>query len=137
MAKRKESNKLKIKIDFEGFRLDVVSDNPHKTLSELNKLIRSKRDLLEVLGPTEIFEIPEALTEQDLGFEFKTRLLTKELKSNNKSMDNIRDLILKHDNFLYRKERLNIKKEIDLNNKSLNVVIEKSDVNTLIKKIFF
>ncbi|MBR9691005.1 hypothetical protein GOV08_04960 [Candidatus Woesearchaeota archaeon] len=137
MARSKEDNKLRIKIDFDGFRLDVKSDNPNRTLNELSKLIISKKRLFETMAPPDGFELFETLDELDIGFDLRTSRFSKELKDNPKSIETIRNLLLKYKNFLYRKESLDLKQEIDLNNKKVRMVIEKKDINSLINKVLF
>lgn len=137
MNNKKHSNKLKIKINFEGFKLEVSSDDPNKTLSELNRLFLSKKKLFDSINNFEGFDVEEIIDDHDITFNFQSRMITKELRSKKDSMEKIRNLVLKHGDFIYKKETIEIKKEIDLDNKSLRTVIEKKDVSKIIKKILF
>ena len=132
-----DKNKLKIKVNYEGFKLDVVSDKPNQTLQELIKLIKSKKELIDSLGQTNLYDLAEVIDEDDFNFDYHMRMLTKELKNDKDNIEKIRNLSLKHGDFIHRKERLDIKCEVDLENKSSKMIIEKSDVKKLIQKLMF
>jgi len=140
MARKKKTdiNLLRLKIDLEGFKLNVVSNNPDKTLFELNSLLKSKKELIDVMlslqGEIDMYNYAD---ENESGFEVIMRRFTKELISDKKSLDSIRGLFLKHKNFIYRKESLEAKQEIDLTNRRQSLVIEKKDISALIRKLLF
>ena len=137
-TKKKDKNSLKLKIKFEGFSLEVFSDEPNKTLFELNNMIRSKKELVDsMLSSHNPIDIYDYLEDDDFGIDVNMRRFTKELISNKESSDAIRNLFLKHKNFIYRKERIDAKQEIDFTNKRLSMIIEKKDINILIKALLF
>ncbi len=138
MAKKTNKNILKLSINFEGFKLEVESDNPDKTLSKLNTLINSKKALLEaMLAPSDSLDMYDYVEEDNLGFDINSRKFSKELLQNKEYVELIRNLYLKHKNFLYRKEMIDAKQEIDLTNRKLNLIIDKNDLNTLTRRLVF
>lgn len=136
MAKKKNNNLLRLNINFEGLKLEVVSDDPNKTLAELTNLINSKKALLESMIPPDNLDMYD-LVDDESGVEFNTRKFTKELLQNKDYMESVKTLYFKHKSFLYRKEMIDAKQEIDLTNKRLNLIIEKADINTLIRKLVY
>lgn len=138
VKQKKYANLLKLKIDFEGFKLEVVSNEPSKTLNELNTLIKSKRELIDsIILPRDGLDMYDSFDEEEFNIESDIRRFTKELASNKKSLDTIRDLSLKHKNYIYRSERVDLKKEVDLTNHRFSIIIEKKELNLLIQKLLF
>ncbi len=134
----KEKNLLKLKINFEGFKLEVISSDPNKTLSELNNLIKSKKELMDsIIFSRETLDYPDGVDGNDFGFDVDIRQFTKELASNKKSVDIIRELSLRNKSFIYRSERVDLKKELDFTNNRFTVIIDKKEISILIKKLLF
>ena len=128
-------NILRLNINLEGFKLELVSDEPLKILHELNKLVNIKKELVESVlanAPMDYVDYDE-----ELGFEFEARKLSFELKNQKESMEKLRNLFLKHGKFLYRKESIDLKQEVDFNNKKFSIILDKNDLSMLIKKSFF
>lgn len=136
----KENNKiinvLKLNINLEGFKLELVSDDPIKTLQELNKLVNLKKELVDAVLAQAPLDYAD-YDDEDLGFDFEVRKLSLELKNNKSSMEVLRNHFLKHGKFLYRKESFDSKQEVDINNKKCSVIIDKNDLSMLMKKSLF
>lgn len=133
---KKEKNILRLKIDFEGFKLEVVSNDPNKTLAELNNILNIKKELLESLIPHQNADCDDYMDGESF-LDFELRKLSYELRQNKVSMDKISNFILKYKSFLYRKELLDSKHEVDLNNKKFSLIIEKKDLSFFLKKILY
>ena len=135
IVKDKIINVLKLNINLEGFKLELVSDKPIETLQEINKLVNIKRELVDSILSQQSVDYQDY--EDDLGFDYDIRKLSFELKNSKDSMETLRNLSLKHGKFLYRKESLESKQEVDINNKKISVIIDKKDLIMLMRKSLF